>query len=80
MPVKKQCRLCGQTFNDDIEALAHSLVAHPVKEEGRRRRIHKAQDALVKAHRELEARGFTEEQAHVAIGAVARELRKAGLI
>ena len=73
------CPLCGATFQDDLGALAHRLVAHPAEEPSRRKRIRRARAALARIMRRLEEMGLDELQAHQVVQAIAEELRKAGI-
>jgi hypothetical protein len=45
----------------------------------RRKRVTRARKALAVIHRRLEAMGLSELQSHQVIGALAEELRKAGI-
>ena len=74
-----KCPLCGDTFQDASQALAHRLVAHPAEEPSRRKRIRRARRALARVHRRLEGMGLDEVQAHQVVQALAEELRKAGI-
>ena len=73
------CLFCGTTFENDSQALAHRLVAHPVEDPSRRKRVRRARRALARIHRRLEAMGLDEVQAHQVTQALAEELRKAGI-
>ena len=73
------CPVCGATFEDDPQALAHRLVAHPAEDPSRRKRVRRARRALARVHRRLEAMGLDEIQAHQVVQAIAEELRRAGI-
>jgi len=73
------CPLCGTTFENDSQALAHRLVAHPPEDPPRRRRVCRARRALARIHRRLEAMGLDEAASHQVVQALAEELRKAGI-
>ena len=73
------CPVCGATFDNETLALGHRLVAHPAVDPSRRKRVTRARKALGVMHRRLEAMGLSELQSHQVIGALAEELRKAGI-
>jgi len=73
------CSLCGDTFENDAQALAHRLVAHPAEEPSRRKRVRRARKALARIHRRLEGVGLDEVQSHQVVQALAEELRRAGI-
>ena len=73
------CPVCGVTFDNETLALGHRLVAHPVVDPTRRKRVTRARKALAVIHRRLEEMGLSELQAHQVIRALAEELRKAGI-
>jgi len=73
------CPICGATFEDVLQALAHRLVAHPAVDPSRRKRVRRARRALARIHRRLEAMGLDEVQAHQVTQTIAEELRKAGI-
>lgn len=76
----KPCPICKLPFPEtDPSGLIHVLVAHGPLEKGetphRRRRT---RAAIPKIFRRLEALGYSEQQTHQIIQAVAEELRKIG--
>ena len=75
----RPCSLCGATFKEDAQALAHRLVAHPAEDPSRRKRVRRARRALARIHRRLEGMGLDEVQSHQVVQALAEELRRAGI-
>jgi len=75
----RPCPLCGTTFENDSQALAHRLVAHPAEDPSRRKRVRRARRALARIHRRLEGMGLDEAQSHQVVQALAEELRRAGI-
>ena len=73
------CPICGNTFEDSTQALAHRLVAHPAEDPSRRKRVRRARRALARVHRRLETMGLDELAAHQISVALAEELRRAGI-
>jgi len=73
------CPLCDATFETELQALTHRLVAHTAEDPSRRKRVRRARSALPRILRRLEGMGLSELEAHQVVQALAEELRRAGI-